>query len=121
MRPATIAKFCAPGESLLSHGHGMRATGVEATATRWANKAGNFTTSRDVSKPLVVVSSEAGRVWRCRDQQLRIGMPGLLDHLVTWSSFHHLPGVHHQGILCKITSAGNIMSDEKQSQPLFIF
>ena len=95
MRPATAAKFCTSGETLFTDGHSVWATRVEAAATWRVNKAGYLATGREVDNAFVAISSETTRVRCGGEQQLRIGMLGLLDHLVTWTSFNHLTSVHY--------------------------
>src|SRR6266446_9421620 len=94
MRPAAASQFCATWDALTAHGHSMWASRVETTATRGVNEARNLATSREIANTLVAISTEAARIGRGRDQQLRIGMHGPLDHLFTWSSFNHLTCVH---------------------------
>src|SRR5437868_5980171 len=112
MGPAAISKFCAAWEMLSANGHSVWAARVEATASRRVNEAGNLATSRESANSasgLVAIKTDAARVGRGRDQQLRIRMHRPLDHLITRSSFNHLTGVHHQSVLGKVASAGNIM------------
>src|ERR1700738_1537759 len=97
--PATIAKFCATGETLTTDGHRLRAARVEATSARGTNEAGNLTTHGQFCHALAVTRLDAVWVGRGSDQQLRVGMHGTLDHLLTWTTFHHLTSIHYQGIL----------------------
>ncbi len=55
-----------------------------------------------------------------REQQLRIGMLRMLDHLFCWSSLDHLTGVHHQRLLREIAGAGDIVCDVEKRQSILI-
>src|SRR5437588_491307 len=119
MCPMAPTQVCTSRKTLAAHGHSVRAAWVEATTARWINEAGNLTARQDV--PVLLIRHRVIRV-RCRgDQQLRVWMPGLLDHFLARSPLDGLPGIHDKRILGKVASAGNVMGDEEQSEPFFIF
>ena len=53
------------------------------------------------------------RVGRGGNQQLRVGMLGLLDDRIAWTAFNALPRIHDQGFLGEVAGAGDVMRDEE--------
>src|SRR6185437_5875757 len=106
--PVATAKVRAAGETLATDGHRVRAAWME-TAARWrGNQAGNLAPRRQWLRRRGTV-----RIRSRRDQQLRVGMLGLLDDRITWAAFNTLPRIHDQCVLGEVAGAGDIMRDEE--------
>src|SRR5215510_5532320 len=93
---------------------------METTPRGGMNKAGYLSTRWRGSSALAIWAKPVW-VWSSRKQQLGIGMLGSLDNLFAWPPLDHLASIHHLGILRKVTSAGNIMSDKEECKLLFLF
>src|SRR5579863_1357873 len=112
MRPAATTKLCARRETLAAHGHGVRAARVETAARGWVNEAGNLPTRGELFGALIGV--ETARIRCGGDQQLCVGMFGLLDYVVARPTFDHLTGIHYHHVLGEVARGGDIMRDEEQ-------
>src|SRR5215469_6939868 len=115
--PSSVAKRSPAGKSLAALRHSMWAAWMETTSGGRSHQTWNFTTllHRSGSPPLRPV-----RIWSGGEQQLGIGMLGFLNQHLGRAALYHLTGVHHQGFLGKVTSAGDVMGNKEESKLLFI-
>src|SRR5690349_19433609 len=97
-----IAEARAARKALAADRHRVWAARVEATATGRSDQA------RDVATRLKRRLLRAIRVWSGGDEQLRVGMPWPLDHLVAGAAFDRLSRIHDQRLLGEVARAGDI-------------
>src|SRR6266568_2085352 len=134
VRPVAIAQVGTPGAVLAAYRLGMWTAWMKTAPTRRIDQtrglssyAGDCLTH--IHPSLCASSSINGhlrslsmphciRIRRCREQQLRIGMPRVLNHLFRWSPLDHLTCIHHLCLLCEVASAGDIMGDEQKRQTI---
>ena len=114
-----VAEVGAGGEPFATYRHGVRATRVETAADWRRDKAGNFAACRE--RFVALAERGAVGVGGGGDEQLRIGMFGLLDHLFAGATFDRLPGVHDKGIFGEIAGAGDVVRNEEQGQLFLVF
>ena len=91
---------------------------MKAAPGGWVDKARRLSSHRRNRQCIpggLPVSHGVG-VGRGREQQLRVGMTWMLDHLFGRASLNHLAGIHYQRLLREIAGAGDVVRDEEERQ-----
>src|SRR5882724_10505189 len=120
MSPMAATQLGSSGKPLSAGWHRGGAASMEAATVRRCDQTGDLATSCDGGY-ILPLHLYAFRIGGGCDEELGIGMFGLLNNLFARTTLHHLSRVHHQRIFSKVASTGNIVCDKQECQMLLVF